>query len=169
MQKAKQYVLVQEGYIEPLNCENAVYIPYNYKDKTIDQHVADIAAELGLEEWFTITLAGSYFTSCYTSSKKGIHLLNIPNNNVARIDLDWYNEPILLFAGKEEDAGLNYESLWTKPQEVDPQPAPAYSGITEAERRQKEREWDDLYNEGGEGYNPYRLPKIEPIIEPQDI
>lgn len=26
----------------------------------------------------------------------------------------------------------------------------------EADRRQKERQWDNLYNEGGEGFNPYR-------------
>lgn len=26
----------------------------------------------------------------------------------------------------------------------------------ERERKQKEREWDNLYNEGAEGYNPYR-------------
>lgn len=26
----------------------------------------------------------------------------------------------------------------------------------EAERKRKEREWDNLYNEGAEGFNPYR-------------
>lgn len=30
------------------------------------------------------------------------------------------------------------------------------AGKTEAERARKEREWDALYNEGGDGYNPYR-------------
>jgi hypothetical protein len=29
-------------------------------------------------------------------------------------------------------------------------------GQAEIERRRKEREWDALYNEGGDGYNPYR-------------
>lgn len=46
---------------------------------------------------------------------------------------------------------------------------PHLKGLTLEEVKAKEREYDNIYNEGGEGYNPYRLPKIEPIIEPQDI
>ena len=34
---------------------------------------------------------------------------------------------------------------------------PRLKGLTLSEIRQKEKEWDDLYNEGGEGYNPYRM------------
>ena len=34
-----------------------------------------------------------------------------------------------------------------------------------AERLRKAREWDDLYNESGEGYNPYREPKYERVPE----
>lgn len=32
----------------------------------------------------------------------------------------------------------------------------AYDPCKEAQRKTKEREWDAIYNEGGEGYNPYR-------------
>ena len=34
--------------------------------------------------------------------------------------------------------------------------ATTHNAGNEAERASKEREWDNLYNEGGEGYNPYR-------------
>ena len=33
------------------------------------------------------------------------------------------------------------------------------------ERKRKEKEWDDIWNEGGEGYNPYRSPE-RPQFEP---
>jgi hypothetical protein len=35
----------------------------------------------------------------------------------------------------------------------------AYDATAEAERKAKESEWDNIYNEGGEGYNPYRDSK----------
>ena len=265
MKNVKSYLLVRDGYIVP-NAEDVICLPYNYQAKKIEQHLSDIAAELGLTEWFAVYLAGSYFTGCYTSSGKGIHLLNIPENHVARIDCNWNNEPILLFAGREEEAGLRYENQSGKSEadgknnqklkeyilladgytkllnpdnadvrqfregkdlethikeiaaelnlkgwewvfqdgqmgkapkgavaritpnwyygtiyiyipteteesenrEIISEPPPAYAGMTEAERRYEERKWDNLYNESGEGFNPYRLPEIEPIIEPQD-
>lgn len=34
------------------------------------------------------------------------------------------------------------------------------------ERRKKEKEWDDLYNDGSEGYNPYRSPSKPEFREP---
>jgi hypothetical protein len=39
-----------------------------------------------------------------------------------------------------------------------------------AARLAKAKEWDEIHNEGGEGYNPYREEPIQPaleIIEPQ--
>lgn len=32
----------------------------------------------------------------------------------------------------------------------------AQANAEHAERARKEREWDDIHNEGGDGYNPYR-------------
>ena len=40
--------------------------------------------------------------------------------------------------------------------------------MTESMRKKKEIEWDNLYNEGGEGFNPYRADEVLPIIEPLD-
>ena len=34
------------------------------------------------------------------------------------------------------------------------------------ERRRKEKEWDDLYNDGADGYNPYRSPSKPEFREP---
>ena len=34
--------------------------------------------------------------------------------------------------------------------------APALASAQEADRKAKEIEWDNLYNEGKDGYNPYR-------------
>lgn len=57
-----------------------------------------------------VCLCGSYFTNCYTSSKKEILLTDVPSNEIARIDCNWNNEPILLFTGNEENAGLKYKN-----------------------------------------------------------
>ena len=62
----------------------------------------------------------------------------------------------------------NNKKIEEKEQEKQDDTPCAYDGMTEAERRKKEKEYDNLYNEGGEGYNPYRLPEIYPVIEPQD-
>jgi hypothetical protein len=32
----------------------------------------------------------------------------------------------------------------------------AFDAAADADRRKKEREYDEMYNEGGDGYNPYR-------------
>jgi hypothetical protein len=32
----------------------------------------------------------------------------------------------------------------------------AFDADADADRRRKEREYDEMYNEGGDGYNPYR-------------
>ena len=32
----------------------------------------------------------------------------------------------------------------------------AFDADADADRRKKEREYDEMYNEGGDGYNPYR-------------
>ena len=231
-----------------------------------------------LKEWFAIYLCGSYFTDCYTSSKKGILLTDIPSNEVARIDCNWNNEPILLFAGSEESAGLKYKNKPSEKSNIDISTiCPDYESLTnlktikgyaikiknptnnfgiggawveglgdiavgsftlplvqgkdlikygidadpdfyyerlvfgypahnivldkastlaiqelvrnthekrvklmeakrsttentmtESMRKKKEIEWDNLYNEGGEGFNPYRADEVLPIIEPLD-
>lgn len=270
----EKFVLYSKDYRKP---ENDCHVIDYDVNKLIKGHVAEIAESLGLKEWFAIYLCGSYFTNCYTSSGKSINLTDIPSNEVARIDCNWNNEPILLFAGSEESANLkckeiplkeakkdilsikpDYESLtnlktitgravkiknlkdcgiggaWvegigdinvgsfslplahgkdlikhgfdadpdfyyerlafgypTKNIVLDKEstlairelnrkahqervelvkkqnPKPE-NAMTEAERRKKEIEWDNLYNEGGEGFNPYRADEILPVIEPQD-
>ena len=268
----KRFLLYSDGYIKP----NGDYIIIDYNvEKRIDGHISEIAESLGLKEWFAIYLCGSYFTNCYTSSKRSISLTDIPSNEIAQIDCNWNNEPILLFAGCEENAGLkysdkpkektnnliesitvDYESLtnlksiggrtvkiknpihnygiggaWVegigdinvgsfsivcgkdlikcgldadpdfhyeflsfdyptknvvldkestlairalcqeahnKRVELIKSSRPSENTITESERRRKEIEYDNLYNEGGEGYNPYRADETLPIIEPQD-
>ena len=289
----KKFVLFAKDYIMPKG-EDVTIIDYDV-NKLIEGHIAEIAESLNLKEWFAIYLCGSYFTNCYTSSKKGILLTDIPSNEVARIDCNWNNEPILLFAGSEESAGLKYKSkpseksnssisairpdyeslanlktitgravkiknpihnfgiggAWvegigdinvgsfTLPSvdgkdlvklgfDVDPDfnyerftfdyptknivldkestltikdivnivldkestlairdivrkahqervelvkkrnPKPE-NAMTESERRKKEIQWDNLYNEGGEGYNPYRADEVLSVIEPQDV
>lgn len=272
----KKFVLFAKDYIMPKG-EDVTIIDYDV-NKLIEGHIAEIAESLNLREWFAIYLCGSYFTNCYTSSKKGILLTDIPSNEVARIDCNWNNEPILLFAGSEESAELKYKSksseksnssmsairpdyesltnlktikgravkiknpvnnvgiggVWVEgigdinvgsfslPMAhgkdlikcgIDAEPDfyyerftfgyPAKSVVldkestlairdliqkvhqervelvkkqnpqpentmTEAERRKKEIEWDNLYNEGGEGYNPYRADEVLSVIEPQD-
>ena len=272
----KKFVLFSKDYIIPKG-EDATIIDYDV-NKRIEGHIIEIAESLKLKEWFAIYLCGSYFTDCYTSSKKGILLTDIPSNEVARIDCNWNNEPILLFAGSEESAGLkyknkpseksnidisaicpDYESLtnlktikgyaikiknptnnfgiggawveglgdiavgsFTLPLvqgkdlikygiDADPdfyyerlvfgypahnivldkastlaiqelvqnthekrvklmeaQRSKTENTMTESMRKKKEIEWDNLYNEGGEGFNPYRADEILPIIEPLD-
>lgn len=272
----KKFVLLAKDYIIPKG-EDVTIINYDV-NKRIEGHIIEIAESLKLKEWFAIYLCGSYFTDCYTSSKKEILLTDIPSNEVARIDCNWNNEPILLFAGSEESAGLkyknkpseksnidisticpDYESLtnlktikgyaikiknptknfgiggawveglgdiavgsFTLPLvqgkdlikygiDADPdfyyerlvfgypahnivldkastlaiqelvrnthekrvklmeaQRSTTENTMTESMRKKKEIEWDNLYNEGGEGFNPYRADEVLPIIEPLD-
>ena len=102
----EKFVLYSKDYRKP---ENDCHVIDYDVNKLIKGHVAEIAESLGLKEWFAIYLCGSYFTNCYTSSGKSINLTDIPSNEVARIDCNWNNEPILLFAGSEESANLKID------------------------------------------------------------
>lgn len=272
----KKFVLLAKDYIIPKG-EDVTIIDYDV-NKRIEGHIIEIAESLKLKEWFAIYLCGSYFTDCYTSSKKGILLTDIPSNEAARIDCNWNNEPILLFAGSEESAGLKYKNKPSEKSNIDISTiCPDYESLTnlktikgyaikiknptnnfgiggawvdglgdidvgsftlplvqgkdlikygidadpdfyyerlvfgypahnivldkastlaiqelvrnthekrvklmeakrsitkntmtESMRKKKEIEWDNLYNEGGEGFNPYRADEVLPIIEPLD-
>lgn len=44
--------------------------------------------------------------------------------------------------------------------------APTEESEKYKERKRKEKEWDNLYNDGGDGYNPYRTPSKPDFHEP---
>ncbi|WP_304333964.1 hypothetical protein [Conchiformibius steedae] len=168
----KFYLLQSDGYcLTPVDvpAEQLTIIPYNAAIKLPKQHIADIAAELGLPEWFSIKIDRAAMTA-ETSGGRTIKWADVPKNHLARVDCNWIPISMQIYAGKETEA---LASVWAsyensrKPQEADPA-FDALKGLTLAQIRQKEKAWDNLYNEGGEGYNPYRLPRLEAAIDPLD-
>lgn len=146
----KQYAILAKGYADLINFGPEEIRNFD-ESKTYQENIMAIVDELKLE----LGLQGYKLVDADCMS-------HVPEGAVAKIYKNWrYGVTYVVAVNAAEKIDVK------KGAEV-PEPKCAYEGLTESERRKNEKQWDALYNEGGEGHNPYRLPDIYPVIESQD-
>ena len=98
----------------------------------------------------SMVLEGKTYTHVQTGTYKGMLIL-IDNKDHAAVSIskEDYDKIVALTM---EDI-LNEE----KSEEEEKEESDSAMNIPEQERRRLERNYDNLYNEGGDGYNPYRI------------
>lgn len=111
----------------------------------------------GQEDWLFDKQAGRMIYQMSWMNTDSFGSVPLPEEDIKLVRKFFYELAFLKAESKKQEQKQKQE-----------EPPCAYENMTEAERKKKEQEYDDLYNEGGEGYNPYRLPEIYPVIEPRD-
>lgn len=84
---------------------------------------------------------------------KALHIDNAESVLFNAADGNWYIRPHAHNVMVKPDPSVLKAILADKDAKTEERKA---YDAKEAERKRKEREWDNLYNEGAEGFNPYR-------------
>lgn len=116
-----------------------------------------LSAEDGIEvsdeiefSHISMTMEGKTYTHVQTGTYKDMLIL-IDNEDHAAVSISKENYDKIV-ALTMENILKDEKSEETEKEESDP-----VMNIPEQERRKLERNYDNLYNEGGDGYNPYRI------------
>lgn len=112
-------------------------------------------AEIIKTTWGAAALLTSY-ANMPTAAKAVIRGYKAGKEIVQPIGAETYE--IILAAIKEAKKQAESDIKTTSDGEKEPALAinPDYAGLSRLELKQKEKDYDDLYNEGCEGFNPYR-------------